>query len=444
MASAFSANIDTSGLFGEADGKVAKLSKKLEELQYSIKGPSDAFLKLGEAISKLPIRPVTKGMSALGFAGVKALNGLTLAAKAFGIALKAALGPLRLIFFVFELIKKANPFKLISDALNKLYGNAKGSTALGNSAKDLKTSEAKLRALERAEEVHKLGINKDFVAQIRSNLTKAELQGSFQTATNFSSDKLEELRKKDGIDASLEILGAFFKKVGSRGRDDVFADAELRQHAEAIGLNYDNYYSQKAGFGEFMKDYWHNVKTDEGGDKERQDFEKSFTRLSQAFDKLINTILKPFMKPMRSFIDWLTEWVNQLTSAFQLFEAGEYKKGLAVMFGADPNETPEQKKEREARGRKAQSMLGYHASFGLGRFSQAAGDLTIQQKQALARELGKRYDAIEDKGRYSSGKYEIEEKFVKVAQNKYEIKVMAKNVKTGKSDLLIADTFEIQ
>lgn len=449
MGSAFKSSIDTSSVFGKASKSAEALANVIKQFgsgggSFKALGQTtEAVDKLGAAFTKLPLQNVSNKMSILGKGGRGAFTALTAAVKVFGLALRSALAPLRLVFFVLELIKKANPFRLLSSALEKLQGNAEGSTSHINSAKDLKTTEAKLRAFNRAEEIHKIGYTTDAVGQWRAAITDPEKMGDLAQATGFSAAEMDKLRTGDAIDGYLKSMTAFFKQVDKLGgRDALASNAVLANAASSFGIDYNKYYSQRSAHSEFMKDFNRNKATDEGGDASRSNFEKAMTRIAQAFDKLISKLLEPFMKLMTPFINWLSEFIERLSLALGALFDGKFSRAAAYLSGEDPDETTEQKRAREARERRNKTNLD-SSFYNTGIFREATSGYTAEQRAKLGNAVKKALaqDKFES---YKSGKYEVSREFKQVASGEFKLVVEAKNVKTGNKELLISDTFKVE
>lgn len=445
MGSAFSGSINLESLLYDAEAGINKLSEAARSVPEAVSPAIESIKKLSAAVNKIPVGKAYKEFGVLAAVGLGAFKGLTTAVKAFGAALRVALGPLRLVFFIMELIAKANVFSKIASLLNKLSENASGSTALGNTAKDLKVSEKQLRAFERANEIHQLGYDTNALATWRSNITNPHERSKFATL-GFSDEEIDKMAQGDAISGFLKTQQALFKYVEANGgRDAIGSDAVMRDMTGAFGVSYDNYYSQRAGYGAFVKDYQNDMNKDVRDDKSRQSFEKAWTRLSQSFERFVDNILNPlfsvfevFIVKMTAFLDWLNTF--SFSKAFDSAKevGADALNKIKGMFGL----------ETDGKKGEASALQGQTKGLTASGNKNVLKDFTEEQAAAVrskASEVNKRVLADESvSSRINKGKYKVDTTFEKQGNNTIIIKVKGTNTETNKTELLAAETIKVE
>lgn len=306
-------------------GSVSHGSRAAEGLDNAISKTGDAVGGLiskidsfTERLQNIPEKNVLGQGSMVAKLASKAFNVAIKGAKALGIAIRLAIAPLRLLFFLFKLIGSLNPFSLLqsgveklTELLNKAYEVASGSSKRAVGAASLRTSSKNLRIFEQASEMTGIGFDKQDVGAFQSSLADPSKHGSL---VGLGLDP-EQLKKMDGIQAFIKAQKAIRKQVQSFGGwDSEGATSALKPMIEDIGLNYDDVRGQDKFLNDFLKVFEERQKNDKYDDKSMAEFEKTWNRMKAGLDDVINKLFSIAVPLLTKLVDKLMGWLEAFTS----------------------------------------------------------------------------------------------------------------------------------
>lgn len=304
---------------------VSRGSKVAEGLDSALYKTGDAIGGLvskidlfAERLQNIPEKNVLYQGSRLAKLAATSFNVASKGAKALGTAIRLAISPLRLMFFLFKLISSLNPFSLLQSGIEKLtelmdkaYDVASGSSRREVGAASLRTNAKNLRIFEQASEMSGIGFDKQDVASFQSSLADPEKHGSL---VGLGLDP-EQLKKMDGVQAFIQAQKAIRKQVQNFGGwESEGATAALKPMVEDIGLNYDDVRGQDKFLGEFLKIFEERQKKDRYDDSSMAEFEKTWNRMKAGLEDVTNKLFSMAVPLLTKLVDKLMGWLEAFTN----------------------------------------------------------------------------------------------------------------------------------
>lgn len=304
---------------------VSRGSKVAEGLDNALYKAGDAIGGLvskidlfAERLQNIPEKNVLYQGSRLAKLAATSFNVASKGAKALGTAIRLAISPLRLMFFLFKLISSLNPFSLLQSGIEKLtelmdkaYDVASGSSRREVGAASLRTNAKNLRIFEQASEMSGIGFDKQDVASFQSSLADPEKHGSL---VGLGLDP-EQLKKMDGVQAFIQAQKAIRKQVQNFGGwESEGATAALKPMVEDIGLNYDDVRGQDKFLGEFLKIFEERQKKDRYDDSGMAEFEKTWNRMKAGLEDVTNKLFSMAVPLLTKLVDRLMGWLEAFTN----------------------------------------------------------------------------------------------------------------------------------
>lgn len=310
------------------ESKLSKALKSLDEkISDSLSNSSSGFANfinsvdnLGKRLKKVKVGNMGAELSKLGEMGDSSFSILEKGAKLFGHAIRWALGPLRLIFYVLEVISKVNPFGWIKTALGwatDLYQKLKDiASGANNEHREARKARTDVKSMRNINKVGEKGVgwtNQD-IADFHTMLDTVEGQAYMQMVGLDA----QALKKMDGVQAFFEAQKAarqWIKDFG--GRDDISMDMYNKNLGSLSAFNSAELAGSQEYFQSSLKYYSELQAKDKRDDKALRDFDKASSELSDSWEIMVGTamsqlapILTSVAKGFKSLLDSITRWLN--------------------------------------------------------------------------------------------------------------------------------------
>lgn len=316
-AAASEINSKLGGAFSKLDDYI---SKTLKNSNSAFGNLIDKVDGLGKSMGKVSAGGLAEKLGLVGKVGESAFGALATGAKIFGITLRWALGPLRMIFFVLEVIKKINPFGWLKQALswatdlfNKLKDVASGSNNEHREARKARTDAQSMKNINKAG-AQGIGWTSQDISDFQALLDSNEGQ-SFASMLGLDAQQLKQM---DGVEAFLKAQRAAREALKSwGGRDDISMDTFNKTIGQLSAFSSSELAATNDMFGRDVKYFYELQNKDKRDNKALREFERESNKLGDSWDIMIATamsqlapIVTAVTKGLRSLLDSITEWLR--------------------------------------------------------------------------------------------------------------------------------------